>query len=39
MDWTNACGWNELFRAQIPMEDIAGREAAEAYDNRRRKLH
>ena len=37
--WTrvkDACGWNKLFRAEIPMEDIAGREAAEAYDEWRR---
>jgi len=37
--WTrvkDACGWNKLFHAEIPIEDIAGREAAEAYDEWRR---
>jgi signal transduction histidine kinase/class 3 adenylate cyclase len=37
--WTrvkDACGWNKLFHAEIPMELIAGREAAEAYDDWRR---
>ena len=39
--WTrvkDACGWNKLFRAEIPMEDIAGREAAEA-STMAKKLH
>ena len=37
--WTrvkDACGWNKLFHAEIPMEHSAGREAAEAYDDWRR---